>query len=68
MYSDRNLHKSDEMKAKNEVYVGPTTYRRFMEAFRYLYNEKSKERTMTVDKLKYVLISLTKNFIELQTR
>lgn len=40
------------MKAKNETYVGPTTFRRFMETFKYLYNLKSQERTETVDQLK----------------
>lgn len=39
-------------KAKNEVFVGPTSFRRFMECFRYLYTVKSKERTDTVDQLK----------------
>lgn len=43
------------MKAKNETYVGPTTFRRFMETFKYLYNLKSQERTETVDQLKSVL-------------
>lgn len=43
------------MKAKNETYVGPTTFRRFMETFKYLYNLKSQERTETVDQLKSVV-------------
>ncbi|XP_052708586.1 uncharacterized protein LOC128183562 isoform X10 [Crassostrea angulata] len=51
-------HRSDNMKAKNETYVGPTTFRRFMETFKYLYNLKSQERTETVDQLKRVLHTL----------
>merc|ERR1711974_178552 len=53
-------HKDNEAKAKNEVYVGPTTYRRFMECFRYLYQCKSAERTKTVEQLKKVLATLDK--------
>lgn len=50
------------MKAKNETYVGPTTFRRFMETFKYLYNLKSQERTETVDQLKSV-VSLEFKFL-----
>ncbi|XP_035829673.1 dynein heavy chain 5, axonemal isoform X2 [Aplysia californica] len=53
-------HKDSEAKAKNEVYVGPTTYRRFMESFRYLYQWKSEERTKTVEQLKKVITTLDK--------
>ncbi|OWF37572.1 Dynein heavy chain 5, axonemal [Mizuhopecten yessoensis] len=53
-----NNHRCEVVKAKNEVYIGPTTYRRFMECFKYLYNEKAKERTSTVDQLKKVISTM----------
>ncbi|BFZ10052.1 hypothetical protein BsWGS_13093 [Bradybaena similaris] len=45
-------------KARNEVYVGPTSYRRFMETFRHLYLHKTKERTTSFDKLRKTLATL----------
>jgi hypothetical protein len=48
----RNRHRKEGEMAKNEVYIGPTTFRRFMECFRCLYNNKSKERTQDVEQLK----------------
>ncbi|XP_053397319.1 dynein axonemal heavy chain 5-like isoform X6 [Mercenaria mercenaria] len=53
----RLKHRGTEI-AKNEVFVGPTTFRRFMDSFKYLYTVKSKERTQTVDQLKKVLATL----------
>ncbi|KAL4232681.1 hypothetical protein ACF0H5_007369 [Mactra antiquata] len=53
----RIKHRAQEV-AKNEVFVGPTTFRRFMDCFRYLYTVKSRERTQTVDQLKKVLATL----------
>ncbi|WAR07684.1 DYHG-like protein [Mya arenaria] len=40
----RVKHRGNEI-AKNEMFVGPTTFRRFMESFRYLYTVKSRDRT-----------------------
>ncbi|XP_052089132.1 uncharacterized protein LOC127725852 isoform X10 [Mytilus californianus] len=54
----KNRHRKDDDRAKNEVYVGPTTFRRFMECFRCLYNNKSKVRTQDVEQLKKVLSTL----------
>ncbi|KAK3577475.1 hypothetical protein CHS0354_032326 [Potamilus streckersoni] len=51
-------HKKQGVSAKNEVYVGPTTYRRLMECFRYLYHKKSQERTESVEQLKKVIATL----------
>ncbi|XP_052807484.1 dynein axonemal heavy chain 5-like isoform X7 [Mya arenaria] len=53
----RVKHRGNEI-AKNEMFVGPTTFRRFMESFRYLYTVKSRDRTHNVDQLKKVLATL----------
>ena len=50
--SCRLRHRNKGVLSKNEVYVGPTTYRRFMECFRYLYTSKAQERTESVEQLK----------------
>ncbi|GFN75495.1 dynein beta chain, ciliary [Plakobranchus ocellatus] len=57
-------HTDQSIKAKNEVYVGPTTYRRFMECFRYLYFKKADERTRSVEQLKKVLATLDKTRVD----
>ena len=48
----RNRHRDLGASAKNEVYVGPMTYRRFMDCFKYLYTSKAQERTESVEQLK----------------
>ncbi|CAG5121561.1 unnamed protein product, partial [Candidula unifasciata] len=45
-------HLNENSKARNEIYVGPTSYRRFMDTFRHLYLNKKKERTASFEKLK----------------
>ncbi|ESO89151.1 hypothetical protein LOTGIDRAFT_229063 [Lottia gigantea] len=57
-------HRDNENPGKNEVYVGPTTYRRFKESFRWLYNIKSKERTQVVEQLKKVLGTLDQTRVD----
>ncbi|KAK6987321.1 dynein heavy chain 5 axonemal, partial [Biomphalaria glabrata] len=54
----------DRSKSKNEVYVGPTTYRKFMETFKYLYLWKSGERTKAVEQLKKVISTLDKTRLD----
>ncbi|KAL5010133.1 hypothetical protein ScPMuIL_012438 [Solemya velum] len=54
----RRKHKPDGLKAKNEVFVGPTTFKRFMDCFKYLYTMKARERTQKVEQLKRVLVTL----------
>ncbi|CAL1527205.1 unnamed protein product [Lymnaea stagnalis] len=58
------LKHKERSKAKNEIYVGPTTYRRLMETFRYLYFLKSEERTRSVEQLKKVLATLDKTRVD----
>ena len=36
-----------------ELFVGPLTYRRFMDTFKMLYTSKTKERKEMVEKLKW---------------
>ncbi|XP_076466964.1 uncharacterized protein LOC143298129 [Babylonia areolata] len=56
----KQRHRDKGTSAKNEVYVGPTTYRRFMESFKYLYTSKAQQRTESVEQLKKVLATLDK--------
>ncbi|XP_059166583.1 dynein axonemal heavy chain 8-like [Physella acuta] len=58
------LNHRDSSKAKNEVYIGPTTYRRFMETFRFLYSLKSDDRTRRVEQLKKVITTLDKTRVD----
>ncbi|XP_067674368.1 uncharacterized protein [Haliotis asinina] len=51
-------HRDTSVPAKNEVFVGPTTYRRFMDCFHYLYTHKAADRTEVVEKLKKLLSTL----------
>ncbi|XP_041355189.1 dynein gamma chain, flagellar outer arm-like isoform X3 [Gigantopelta aegis] len=51
-------HRDPMLTARNEIYVGPTTYKRFMDCFHHLYSKKSKERTEVVEKLKKVIATL----------
>ncbi|CAH1799095.1 unnamed protein product [Owenia fusiformis] len=51
-------HKRDDIPGKNEVFIGPNTYKRCLDCFRYLYTVKSKERTEKVNKLLKVISTL----------
>ena len=48
----RNHHRNIDVPAKNELFVGPHTYKRFMDCLRYTYTLKAKRRTQTVCRLK----------------
>ncbi|XP_023932047.1 dynein heavy chain 5, axonemal-like isoform X1 [Lingula anatina] len=54
----RAVHKNLDEPAKNEVFIGPTTYRRLMDCFKHIYSTKCKQRTETVSQLKRVLYTL----------
>jgi hypothetical protein len=41
------------MPSSSELFIGPTTYRRFMDTFNRLYTAKAKHRTESVNRLKY---------------
>lgn len=56
----KQRHRNSSVAAKNEVYVGPTTFRRFMDSFQHLYTSKAQERTDSVEQLKKVLATLDK--------
>ncbi|XP_025098007.1 LOW QUALITY PROTEIN: dynein gamma chain, flagellar outer arm-like [Pomacea canaliculata] len=56
----KQRHRNTKILASNEVYVGPNTYRRFMDCFKYLYVTKSQQRTESVEQLKKVLTTLDK--------
>ncbi|XP_070190368.1 uncharacterized protein [Littorina saxatilis] len=56
----KRRHRDKSVTAKNEVYIGPTTYRRFMQSFKYLYTSKALERTQAVEQLKKLLATLDK--------
>ena len=53
--SYRLRHQNLSQPIAGQLYVGPTTYRRFMTTFHRLYADKAKIRTETVNKLKWVL-------------
>ncbi|KAK6187606.1 hypothetical protein SNE40_005595 [Patella caerulea] len=57
-------HRDTANPAKNEVYVGPTTYHRFKESFRCLYTKKAKQRTEEVEQLKKVLATLDQTRVD----
>ena len=48
-------HKSPDSSSMNELFVGPTTFWRFLSTLEHLYNDKAVCRTKTVNRLKYVL-------------
>ncbi len=48
----RLRHRNNDGPSVGELYVGPTTYGRFMDTFQHIYEFKSKNRTETVNKLK----------------
>lgn len=53
----RLRHRKEDEMASSEIYVGPTTYKRFLDTFKRIYSEKAEERTQTIDRLKLVLYS-----------
>ncbi|XP_064629693.1 uncharacterized protein LOC135488785 isoform X2 [Lineus longissimus] len=55
------IHQDPHVKGKNQVFVGPMTYRRFMDTFNYLYRLKSKDRTEKVTRLQKVLTALSQS-------
>jgi hypothetical protein len=57
----RLRHRKEDEPTASEVYIGPITYRRFMETFHRIYASKSRERIEKVEKLKLVCIS--QNFL-----
>ncbi|XP_074662754.1 uncharacterized protein LOC141915202 [Tubulanus polymorphus] len=63
----KQKHRLASGLGKNEVFVGPLTYRRFMNTFYHIYNKKSIERTETVEKLKKVLAALAQSRTDAKT-
>ncbi|XP_033113255.1 dynein heavy chain 5, axonemal-like isoform X2 [Anneissia japonica] len=53
-------HRKLDEPGKHELFVGPRTFRRFMDCFKYLYTTKSKENTTKVNQLKKALACLSK--------
>ncbi|XP_071954985.1 uncharacterized protein [Antedon mediterranea] len=53
-------HRLDNEPGKHELFIGPRTFRRFMDCFKYLYTTKSKENTTKVNQLKKTLSCLSK--------
>ena len=45
-------HCDPAMPGKHEIFIGPRTFRRFLDAFRYIYSTKSKENTARVGQLR----------------
>ncbi|XP_071818739.1 dynein axonemal heavy chain 5-like isoform X4 [Apostichopus japonicus] len=56
----RMNHYSPANPGKHELFVGPRTFRRFMDCFRYILNKKSKENTSKVSKLRKALSCLSR--------
>ena len=50
----RLRHRNLEQPTTSELFIGPTTYRRFMDTFRSIYTQKALERTENVARLKWV--------------
>ena len=50
--SYRLKHRDTEAPGKSELYVGPTTYCRFMDTFKRIYAQRAQQRTEKVSRLK----------------
>jgi len=50
----RNRHKKMDEPARNNVFAGPMTFRRFLHSFRHTYSEMSEKRATNLSTYKYV--------------
>ncbi|XP_071801693.1 uncharacterized protein [Asterias amurensis] len=64
-----NLNHCDPaMPGKHEIFIGPRTFRRFLDAFRYIYSTKSKENTARVGQLRKALACLARTQQDTQAK
>ncbi|KAF6026452.1 hypothetical protein EB796_015243 [Bugula neritina] len=54
----RNRHKKMDEPARNNVFAGPMTFRRFLHSFRHTYSEMSEKRATNLSTYKKVLSAL----------
>ncbi|XP_070568705.1 dynein axonemal heavy chain 5-like isoform X4 [Ptychodera flava] len=53
-------HRDVNTPGRNDVFVGPRTFRRFLDCFRYIFNTKNEENSAEISKLKKALNCLSK--------
>ncbi|XP_077977225.1 dynein axonemal heavy chain 8-like isoform X3 [Glandiceps talaboti] len=53
-------HRSVDNPGRNDVFIGPRTYRRFMDCFRHVFTTKNRENSANIAKLRKALNSLSK--------
>merc|ERR550532_726387 len=56
----RLRHRKIDEPTTSELFIGPTTFRRFMDTFKSLYNAKAEERTEKVTKFRRVIATMDK--------
>ncbi|XP_030850579.1 dynein heavy chain 8, axonemal isoform X3 [Strongylocentrotus purpuratus] len=64
----KQKHYLEGNPGKQELFVGPRTFRRFMDCFRYIYNNKSKENTAKVGRLKKALNCLARTYSDCKNK
>ncbi|XP_041462850.1 dynein heavy chain 8, axonemal-like [Lytechinus variegatus] len=64
----KQKHYHADSPGKQELFVGPRTFRRFMDCFRYIYNNKSKENTAKVGRLKKALNCLARTYSDCKNK
>ncbi|XP_006824289.1 dynein axonemal heavy chain 5-like, partial [Saccoglossus kowalevskii] len=61
-------HKNSQNHGRNDVFVGPKTFRRFMDCFRYIFDTKSAENSSSIAQLKKALRCLEKTRQDAKTK
>ncbi|XP_071504103.1 dynein axonemal heavy chain 5-like [Diadema antillarum] len=64
----KQRHYRENNPGKQELFVGPRTFRRFMDCFRHIYTTKSKDNTAKVGRLKKALSCLSRTYSDCKNK